>query len=87
MVPFLSFHVLRSDAYDVDMKKLKMWEPLHGLLLESSTSDELKMQTLWVIGTALQNNPAAQLKVSHMSPGVRLAHFTVTDSCNLIIVS
>jgi len=65
-VPFLPFDVLRSDIHHVDMKKLKMWEPLHDLL-KSTTSDELKMQTLWVIGTALQNNPAAQLVVSHYS--------------------
>jgi len=50
-----------------------MWEPLHDLLLASGTSDALRMQTLWVIGTALQNNPAAQLAVSHPS-AVRVAH-------------
>ncbi|OAX36921.1 Fes1-domain-containing protein [Rhizopogon vinicolor AM-OR11-026] len=51
-----------------DMKKLNMWEPLHGLLLASSTSDDIKMQTLWVIGTALQNNPAAQLTYLELEP-------------------
>jgi hsp70-interacting protein len=56
------------------MKKLNMWEPLHGLLQASGTSDDIKMQTLWVIGTALQNNPAAQLTVSHPFPVMRLAH-------------
>lgn len=56
------------------MKTLKMWEPLHGLLLSSNTSDDIKMQTLWVIGTALQNNPAAQLTVGHSFPVLRLAH-------------
>ena len=47
-----------------DLKKLNMWQPLHGLLSAATTTDPLKMQTLWVIGTALQNNPAAQLAVS-----------------------
>ncbi|KAG1732659.1 armadillo-type protein [Suillus paluster] len=51
-----------------DLKKLKMWEPLHGLLLASGTSDALKMQTLWIIGTALQNNPAAQLAYLDLEP-------------------
>ncbi|KAG0706248.1 armadillo-type protein [Suillus ampliporus] len=51
-----------------DLKKLKMWEPLHGLLLASGTSDALKMQTLWIIGTALQNNPAAQLAYVDLEP-------------------
>lgn len=41
-----------------------MWEPLHGFLSAATTTDPLRMQTLWVIGTALQNNPAAQLTVS-----------------------
>ncbi|KAI0292991.1 armadillo-type protein [Multifurca ochricompacta] len=41
-----------------DLEKLKMWEPLQDLL--SSPSDNMKTQALWVIGTALQNNPAAQ---------------------------
>ncbi|KAH7911137.1 nucleotide exchange factor Fes1-domain-containing protein [Hygrophoropsis aurantiaca] len=43
-----------------DLKKLKMWEPLQNLLTASSSTDSIKMQTLWVIGTALQNNPSAQ---------------------------
>ncbi|OJA13184.1 hypothetical protein AZE42_05607 [Rhizopogon vesiculosus] len=62
------FDVFRSNTYDIDMKKLNMWEPLHGLLLASSTSDDIKMQTLWVIGTALQNNPAAQLTYLELEP-------------------
>ncbi|KAG2117729.1 armadillo-type protein [Suillus clintonianus] len=51
-----------------DLKKLGMWEPLHGLLTASSTTDALKMQTLWIIGTALQNNPAAQLAYLELEP-------------------
>lgn len=51
-----------------DLSKLGLWQPLHGLLLASSSSDTLKMQTLWIIGTALQNNPAAQLAYLDLDP-------------------
>ncbi|KAJ7607317.1 armadillo-type protein [Roridomyces roridus] len=42
-----------------NLEKLQMWTPLQKLI-ESAPTPELKMQALWVIGTALQNNPAAQ---------------------------
>ncbi|KAG2344610.1 Fes1-domain-containing protein [Suillus weaverae] len=51
-----------------DLKKLGIWQPLHNLLQSSNTSDPLKMQTLWIIGTALQNNPAAQLAYLDLDP-------------------
>ncbi|KIM51781.1 hypothetical protein SCLCIDRAFT_1224178 [Scleroderma citrinum Foug A] len=51
-----------------DLKKLNMWEPLHGFLSAATTTDPLRMQTLWVIGTALQNNPAAQLTYLTLDP-------------------
>ncbi|KAG2151100.1 armadillo-type protein [Suillus bovinus] len=51
-----------------DLKKLGIWQPLHNLLLTSGTSDALRMQTLWIIGTALQNNPAAQLAYLDLDP-------------------
>ncbi|KAG2363605.1 armadillo-type protein [Suillus spraguei] len=51
-----------------DLNKLGLWQPLHGLLLASGSSDTLKMQTLWIIGTALQNNPAAQLAYLDLDP-------------------
>ncbi|KAI0043405.1 Fes1-domain-containing protein [Auriscalpium vulgare] len=64
-----------------DLKKLGMWEPLQNLLTSPSTPDEVRMQTLWVIGTALQNNPSAQnaylaieplpAVLSFLSPSVR----------------
>ncbi|KAJ7730250.1 armadillo-type protein [Mycena maculata] len=41
-----------------NIEKLKMWSPLHSLI-QTATPD-IKVQALWVIGTALQNNPAAQ---------------------------
>jgi hypothetical protein len=43
-----------------------MWEPLQGLL--ATSSDDIKVQALWVIGTALQNNPAAQKAVRFILP-------------------
>ncbi|KAG6879213.1 hypothetical protein C0992_004355 [Termitomyces sp. T32_za158] len=43
-----------------DLAKLKLWEPLHALLTASTSTPEIKMQALWVIGTAVQNNPSAQ---------------------------
>ncbi|KAI0744577.1 nucleotide exchange factors-like protein [Earliella scabrosa] len=43
-----------------NLEKLKMWEPLHSLLTNPTSSEEIQMQTLWILGTAVQNNPAAQ---------------------------
>ncbi|EKM82864.1 hypothetical protein AGABI1DRAFT_111428 [Agaricus bisporus var. burnettii JB137-S8] len=43
-----------------DLKKLDLWQPLLSLLDSTSSSTEIKVQVLWVLGTALQNNPAAQ---------------------------
>jgi len=51
-----------------DLTKLGIWQPLQNLLLASTTSDALRMQTLWIIGTALQNNPAAQLAYFDLDP-------------------
>ncbi|KAJ7270633.1 armadillo-type protein [Mycena haematopus] len=42
-----------------NLEKLQMWSPLQSLVT-SAPSSSIKMQALWVIGTALQNNPAAQ---------------------------
>ncbi|KAF8629459.1 hypothetical protein AX15_003438 [Amanita polypyramis BW_CC] len=43
-----------------NLQKLQMWEPLQTLLTSNNSSQALKTAVLWVIGTALQNNPAAQ---------------------------
>jgi hypothetical protein len=48
-----------------DLEKLGMWEPLQDLL--ASPSDDMKVHALWVIGTAVQNNPAAQKAVRYYS--------------------
>ncbi|KAJ6554469.1 nucleotide exchange factor Fes1-domain-containing protein [Mycena capillaripes] len=42
-----------------NLEKLQMWSPLQSLITSAPTTS-IKMQALWVIGTALQNNPAAQ---------------------------
>ncbi|KAJ7271099.1 armadillo-type protein [Mycena rebaudengoi] len=42
-----------------NIEKLKLWDPLQRLLINAPTP-AIQMQVLWVIGTALQNNPAAQ---------------------------
>ncbi|KAJ7161066.1 nucleotide exchange factor Fes1-domain-containing protein [Mycena filopes] len=43
-----------------NLEKLQMWTPLQKLLTSTQTTTAIKVQALWVIGTALQNNPAAQ---------------------------
>jgi hypothetical protein len=43
-----------------NIENLNMWQPLHDLLTSPSAPDSVRRQTLWVIGTAVQNNPAAQ---------------------------
>lgn len=37
-----------------------MWDPLQNLLTSDKVPMLIKVQTLWVVGTAVQNNPAAQ---------------------------
>ncbi|KZT21283.1 Fes1-domain-containing protein [Neolentinus lepideus HHB14362 ss-1] len=51
-----------------DLEKLNMWQPLHELLTAPGSTDEIKRQVLWIIGTAVQNNPAAQNVFLSMSP-------------------
>ena len=69
----------------LDLENLGMWAPLQGLL--GAPSDEVKVQALWVIGTAMQNNPKAQRAVRghpaasfiiyiFTTPGVSTLHST-----------
>lgn len=44
-----------------------MWEPLHTLLTSSTSEDEIKRLVLWILGTAVQNNPSAQTSVRLLS--------------------
>ncbi|KAJ7198747.1 nucleotide exchange factor Fes1-domain-containing protein [Mycena pura] len=43
-----------------NLEKLQLWSPLHSLISTAPTN-ALKMQALWVAGTAVQNNPEAQV--------------------------
>jgi len=56
-----------------NMVKLKMWEPLQHLL--TSSSDTIQRQILWVIGTAIHNNPSAQASYLALSPLPTLLSF------------
>ncbi|KAJ3885073.1 Le.MFB2 [Lentinula edodes] len=56
-----------------DLANLKMWDPLHALL--TSSTDSITTQTLWVIGTALQNNPSAQDAYLKLNPLPTLTSF------------
>ena len=56
-IPGVMWHIFN---YILDLGRLNLWEPLHALLSSESSTSEIKTQALWVIGTALQNNPSAQ---------------------------
>lgn len=43
-----------------NLESLKLWEPIQSLLTSEEASTDIKVHALWVIGTALQNNPSAQ---------------------------
>jgi hsp70-interacting protein len=44
-----------------NMAVLKLWQPLLDLL--QSPSPKIVTQALWIMGTAVQNNPKAQAAV------------------------
>ncbi|KAI0691804.1 nucleotide exchange factors-like protein [Cytidiella melzeri] len=58
-----------------DLTKLNMWEPLQNLLASPSSSDNIKTDVLWIIGTAVQNNPSAQNAYLALSPMRTLLSF------------
>ncbi|RDB17617.1 Hsp70 nucleotide exchange factor FES1 [Hypsizygus marmoreus] len=58
-----------------NLEKLKLWEPLHSLLTSDSSTLPIKMQTLWVLGTATQNNPSAQDAYLSLKPLPALLSF------------
>ncbi|TFK92156.1 nucleotide exchange factors-like protein [Polyporus arcularius HHB13444] len=51
-----------------NLEKLKMWEPLQALLTSPTSSEAIQRQILWILGTAVQNNPAAQHSYLALSP-------------------
>ncbi|KAJ7070086.1 nucleotide exchange factor Fes1-domain-containing protein [Mycena amicta] len=62
-----------------NIEKLKLWTPLQTLITSAPTN-ALKMQALWVAGTALQNNPAAQDAYLEHDPLPALTRFLVPSS-------
>ncbi|THH28769.1 hypothetical protein EUX98_g5422 [Antrodiella citrinella] len=58
-----------------DLARLKMWEPLQALLTSPSSSDAIQRQVLWIVGTAVQNNPSAQAAYIALSPLSTLLSF------------
>ena len=63
----------------VDLERLNLWEPLQSLLIATTSSQGIKSQALWVIGTAVQNNPAAQDAVSRF----RYLHQLVAETSSV----
>jgi hsp70-interacting protein len=60
------YNLINPSQTTTDLEKLGMLEPLQDLL--ASSSEDIKVQALWVIGTAVQNNPAAQKAVRSHHP-------------------
>lgn len=56
--------MLTGSSNGLDLEKLKMWQALHSLLISPTSSEAIQLQTLWILGTAVQNNPPAQNSVS-----------------------
>ena len=44
----------------LDIEKMGMWPDLQELLEAPGSSDKIQAAVIWIIGTAAQNNPAAQ---------------------------
>ncbi|KIY44870.1 Fes1-domain-containing protein [Fistulina hepatica ATCC 64428] len=63
-----------------NMQKLGLWTPLHSLLTVSHSTARIKLQALWAIGTALQNNPAAQDAYMTLNPASTLFTFLSPSS-------
>ncbi|KAF7299291.1 Fes1 domain-containing protein [Mycena indigotica] len=64
-----------------NLEKLKLWTPLQQLIT-SAPSNALRMQALWVAGTALQNNPAAQDAYLELDPLPSLTQFLLPSSAS-----
>ncbi|EIW76574.1 Fes1-domain-containing protein [Coniophora puteana RWD-64-598 SS2] len=58
-----------------DLKKMNMWQPIQDLLLSPESSDDIKTNTLWIIGIAIQNNPSAQSAYLALDPIPQLLPF------------
>ncbi|KAK2460397.1 hypothetical protein APHAL10511_007562 [Amanita phalloides] len=63
-----------------NLQKLQLWEPLQSLLTLDRSSPALKSAVLWIVGTALQNNPAAQDDYMQYNPLPVLLNFLTPGS-------
>ncbi|KAG8970214.1 hsp70 nucleotide exchange factor fes1 [Tulasnella sp. 419] len=59
-----------------DMEALKMWQPI--LSLVPSPSNAIRMNALWILGTAVQNNTKSQLALLEYEPFHTVLH-ALTD--------
>lgn len=51
-----------------NMTNMKMWQPLLTLLTEQSSTPGIQTATLWILGTAVQNNDKAQMEILQHEP-------------------
>jgi len=65
-----------------DLAKLQMWRTLHDLLSSPSSSPAIVSHTLWVIGTALQNNPSSQISYLSLEPIPTLVSFIKPETAS-----
>ncbi|PPQ71325.1 hypothetical protein CVT26_011970 [Gymnopilus dilepis] len=70
------------DNANADLEKLKLWEPLHSILTHESSTQDIKTQGLWVVGTAVQNNPSAQDAYLSHNPLPTLVDFLNPSASN-----
>jgi len=57
-----------DNAKHLTNKNMKMWKQLQDLLISPDSSPNITKQTLWVIGTAIQNSPEAQDAYLELKP-------------------
>lgn len=51
-----------------NISSMKMWEPLVALLTASNSTPSIQLATLWILGTAVQNNDKAQMAILEFAP-------------------
>ncbi|PVF96804.1 hypothetical protein CPB86DRAFT_786587 [Serendipita vermifera] len=56
-----------------DIENMQMWEPIIKLL--ESTEEDIQVNALWIMGTAVQNNPKAQAAFLTHAPLPRVFDF------------
>lgn len=54
-----------------------MWPTIQSLLTSSTSTDSMRAAVLWIIGTAVQNNPSAQSAVSTILRHVSHSRFNL----------